>query len=155
MNRQPGIGNVAAGVMAALVVPAILAAQTATQVVNFRVDAVSQLAVSGAPAPLVVSAAIAGDAPTSSTASTTTYAVTTNETNQKIVASINQAMPAGVSLEVTLGAPAGASSVGSVALATASADVVTGISSIASTALPITYRLNASVSAGVSSSTRT
>ena len=33
------------------------AAQTATQVVNFRVDAVSQLAVSGNPAPLIVSAA--------------------------------------------------------------------------------------------------
>jgi len=131
------------------------AAQTATQVVNFRVDPVNQLAVSGNPAPLVISASIAGENPTSATASTTTYAISTNESNQKIVASLDQSLPSGIGLEVTLAAPNGASSRGATALATAGTDVVTGISATASSALPITYRLNAAVSAGVSSATRT
>ena len=129
--------------------------QTATQVVNIRVDAVSQLSVSGNPAALVVSAAIAGQSPTNASASTTTYAISTNESNQKIVASLNQSMPAGTELEVTLAAPSGASSRGATALATAGADVVTGISTIASSALPITYRLSASVSASVTNTART
>jgi len=131
------------------------AAQTATQVVNFRVDAVSQLAVSGNPAPLVVNMAIAGQEPTSASASTTTYAISTNELNQKIVASINQDMPSGTNLEVALAAPAGAASRGTVALATAGTDVVTGISTTATSALPITYRLSASATAHVVSTART
>lgn len=131
------------------------AAQQATQVVHFRVDAVNQLAVSGNPAPLIVSAAIAGEAPTSATASTTTYAISTNEVNQKIVASLDQPLPAGIGLEVTLAAPTGASSRGATTLATSGSDVVTGIAPIASSALPITYRLNATVSAPVTSVTRT
>jgi hypothetical protein len=131
------------------------AAQTATQVVNFRVDPVSHLAVSGNPAPLIVSAAVAGGTPTASTASNTTYSISTNELNQKIVASLNQPLPPGIDLEVTLGAPAGASSRGAIPLATAAADLVTGISTTASSALPMTYRLTAAVTASVTSATRT
>ncbi|HEX7938307.1 MAG TPA: hypothetical protein VF483_04895, partial [Gemmatimonadaceae bacterium] len=143
----------AARVLAGLVVLGIASgeatAQQATQVVHFRVDAVSQLAVSGNPAPLVVSAAIAGQSPASATASTTTYAISTNESNQKIVASLDQQMPSGTNLEVTLAAPTGASSRGAVALATSGADLVTGISTTAASDLPITYRLSASVNAVV------
>ena len=141
--------------LAALVVARSTSAQTATQVVHFRVDPVNQLAVSGNPAPLVVSAAIAGAAPTSVSASTSTYAISTNESNQKIVASLDQSLPLGLGLHVQLAAPAGATSRGSVALATAAADVVTGISSTASSALAITYSLDASHIAGVTSATRT
>lgn len=146
---------VLAGMTALVVAAGNATGQTATQVVNFRVDAVSQLSVSGNPAPLVVSAAIAGQSPTSALASTTTYAISTNESNQKIVVSLDQSMPAGTNLEVTLAAPSGASSRGATALATSGADVVTGISAIASSALPITYRLSASPSASVSSASRT
>lgn len=144
-----------AALAALVVIAGDAAGQQATQVVNFRVDAVSQLAVSGNPAPLVVSAAVAGQGPVSALGSTTTYAISTNESNQKIVASLDQAMPSGVDLEVTLAAPGGASSRGAVALATAGADVVTGISATAASALPITYRLSASVSADVTSTART
>jgi len=131
------------------------AAQTATQVVHFRVDAVNQLAVSGNPAPLVVSVAVAGQSLTSASGSTTTYAISTNESNQKIVASLDQPLPSGLGLHVQLAAPAGATSKGSVALATAAADVVTGISATTSSALMITYSLDASPVAGVTSATRT
>ena len=122
-------------------------AQTATQVVRFQVNAVSQIAVTGNPSPMVINSATAGSAPTAVTSAGTRYAVTTNETNQKITASIDQPLPSGVSLEVNLAPPTGAASAGNVSLSTASADVVTGISNTASTALPITYRLVATPSA--------
>ena len=130
-------------------------AQTATQVVRFQVNAISQIAVSGTTAPLIINSASAGLAPTSVTSSGSTYAVSTNELNQKITASVNQAMPAGVTLEVSLAAPGGAASAGSVALGTTNSDVVTGISSLTASALPITYRLSATPVAQFSASTRT
>jgi hypothetical protein len=131
-------------------------AQTATQVVTFSVVPVNRVAVSGAPAPMLINSAVAGQAPTSVSADGGTWAVTTNEANKKITASVNQALPAGVSLEVSLAAPSGASSPGSVALGTAASDVVGGISSLNAAALPITYRLTASPGAQVSgAATRT
>ena len=131
-------------------------AQTATQVVTFSVVPVNRVAVSGAPAPLTIGSAVAGQAPSSVTADGGTWAVTTNEPNKKITASVDQALPGGMSLEVSLAAPAGASSPGSVALGTSATDVVTGISTLNAAALPITYRLTASPGAPVSgASTRT
>jgi len=118
-------------------------AQTATQVVRFQVNAVNQIAVSGNPMPMVINSATPGSIPTTVVATGTTYAITTNETNQKISASLDRAMPAGVTLEVALAAPASAASLGTVPLSTGAADVVTGISSVAASALPITYRLSA------------
>ena len=128
----------------ALMPHARLSAQTATQLVQFQVNAINQIGVSGNPAPLVVSTATAGSAPTSVTAGGSSYAITTNEANKKITASIDQALPAGVQLEVSLDAPSGAASVGQVVLTTAPADVVTGISAISAASLAITYRLSAS-----------
>ena len=118
-------------------------AQTATQLVRFQVNAINQIAVSGSPAPLIISSATAGSAPVSATANGSSYSITTNETNQKITASIDQALPSGVTLDITLAAPAGAASVGLVPLSTSDADLVTGISSTAASALPIVYRLSA------------
>jgi len=104
----------------------------------------------GNPSPLVINSATAGSAPTSVTASGTSYAITTNEANQKIAASLDQALPSGVTLEVALAAPGGATSAGNVALSTAASDVVTGISSVAASSLPITYRLSATAQAQMS-----
>lgn len=148
---------VVVGAAAAIVAPIVSAsAQTASQIVRFQVNAVNQLAVSGNPSALVVNTASAGAAPTAATSSGTSYAITTNETNQKITASIDQAMPSGVSLELNLAAPSGAASAGNVPLNTAAADVVTGISNTAAASLPITYRLVATPAADVTGpSTRT
>jgi hypothetical protein len=125
-------------------------AQSATQVVRFQVNAINQIGVNGSPAPLVISTATAGLGPTSVTAGGSSYAITTNESNQKITASLDQSLPSGVMLEVALGAPAGAASAGEVALGTAAADVVTGISATAAAALPITYRLSATATVQMS-----
>jgi hypothetical protein len=125
-------------------------AQTATQVVRFQVNAVNQLAVTGNPAPLVINSATAGSAPAPVIGAGTSYGITTNEVNQKITASIDQPMPSGVQLEVSLAAPTGAASAGAVLLGTAGADVVTGISSTSAASLPITYRLSATSSVHMS-----
>jgi len=140
---RPWLLALSGGTIAWMLVARAANAQTATQVVRFQVNAVSQIGVTGGPAALVIGSAVAGSAPTSVTASGTSYAITTNELNQKITASLDQALPAGVTLEVALAAPDGATSAGSVALTTAGADVVTGISRTVASSLPITYRLSA------------
>ena len=147
--------NLAAALAMLATIPAVDAgAQTATQVVHFQVNAVNQIAVSGSPA-LAITSAVAGSGLTSVTSTGSSYAITTNEANQKITASIDQPMPAGVTLEVQMGAPGGALSSGTVQLGTAGADVVTGITATASSALPITYRLNAGTQVQLGPTART
>ncbi|MCX5767923.1 MAG: hypothetical protein NTZ43_11955, partial [Gemmatimonadetes bacterium] len=79
-------------------------AQTATQTVTFQVDAINQISVSGSPS-LLINAATTGSAPTSATATGSTYSVTTNQSSAKITGSIASAMPTGLTLSVTLAAP--------------------------------------------------
>jgi hypothetical protein len=102
---------------------------------------------------LDILAAVAGSAPTSVTSAGNTWAVTCNQTGAKITASIGVAMPAGVTLSATLGAPAGAASAGIKALSTAAVDVVTGITKLNASALTLTYQLDATSAAGVITST--
>ena len=128
------------------------AAQTATQTVTFQVDAINQVGVTGSPT-LDINAAVAGNAPTSVTSAGNTWAVTCNQTGAKITASIGVAMPAGVTLSATLGAPAGATSAGIKSLSTAAADMVTGITKLNASALALTYQLDATAAAGVITST--
>lgn len=123
------------------------ASAQATQDVSFEVQAISELSFSGSPS-LVISAATAGSAPTSASASAT-YAVTTNETNRKITAQLDADMPAGVTLLVTLAAPAGATSAGAVSLGTTPVDVVTGIGTLNASGLGVSYSLTATSAAGV------
>jgi len=126
-------------------------AQTATQTVTFQVDAINQIAFTGSPS-LVVNTATAGANPSAATASAN-WAVTTNQTGAKITASIGSAMPAGVTLSVNLGAPAGATSAGAQALSTTAVDLVTGITKVAQGSLGVTYSLSATAAAGVVAST--
>ena len=122
-------------------------AQSATQDVSFEVQAINELAFTGSPS-LVISTATAGGAPASATANAT-YAVTTNQTHRTITAGPRSARPAGVTLSVSLAAPAGASSAGTVSLGTAAQDVVTGIGTVSGSGLDVTYTLSATAAAGV------
>ncbi|MEP7001069.1 MAG: hypothetical protein ABI969_11365 [bacterium] len=131
-----------------------LSAQTATQTVTFSVVSMSRAAISGPASPMTVKSPRAERAPTSASMSSTNYAITTNESNQKISASLDAPMPAGVSLAVKLTAPAGAASRGSTHLGTSGVDVVTGISAVSATALPILYTLNAKTDAAVAPASR-
>jgi hypothetical protein len=107
------------------------------------------LLVSGSPAPLVVSAAVAGSAPVSVTNSSTTYTIALALGSHKLTGQINAGMPTGTTLSVTLAAPPGATSQGAVALSTTPHDLVTNISLVAATTRAITYRFSATSAAGV------
>lgn len=126
-------------------------AQTSTQIVTFQVNAINQIAFAGTPS-LVVSTATAGSNPSSATDASATWAVTTNQTGAKVTASINTNMPAGLTLSVALGAPAGTTSIGN-SLSTTAVDLVTGITKLAQGSLGVTYTLDATAVAGVVAST--
>ena len=137
--------------MALLSAASVAQAQTSNQNVTFQVNAVNQIAVAGSPS-LTVNTATAGSAPTAATASAT-WAVTTNQSNAKVTASLDSDMPSGLTLSVNMGAPTGASSAGATDLSSASVDLVTGITKLAQGALSIGYSLSATTAAGVVSST--
>ncbi|MBL7050513.1 MAG: hypothetical protein ISR96_13445, partial [Nitrospira sp.] len=130
---------------------AALAANTATQTVTFQVTAINEMAVSGNPAAMIINSATAGSAPTAVTDSTTTYDITTNETAKKITGQITTGgnMPSGVTLETNLTAPTGGSSAGYTSLSTTAADLVTSIDTLAESSKVISYRLSATIGAGV------
>jgi hypothetical protein len=123
-------------------------AQTANQTVTFAVNAVNQIAFAGSPS-LTITTAVAGSAPTSVTDATASWAVTTNQSNAKITASIPTAMGTGLTLSSSLAAPAGATSAGFQALGTVAVDLVTVITKLAQGSLGVTYKLDATAAAGV------
>ena len=135
---------------AALLVAAAPAAQaqTATQTVTFAVNAINQIAFTGAPS-LTIITAVAGSSPTSVTDVSAAWAVTTNQTGAKITASIPTVMPAGLTLSGNLVAPTGGTSAGFQALGTVAADMVTGITKLAQGSLGVAYKLDATPAAGV------
>jgi outer membrane lipopolysaccharide assembly protein LptE/RlpB len=134
--------------LTAAVAPSIASAQTATQTVTFAVNAINQISATGSPS-LTVTTATAGSQPTDATDASSTWAVTTNQSNAKISASIPTAMPAGLTLSVNLVAPAGASSAGLTALGIVAVDLVTAITKVAQNGLTATYQLSATAAAGV------
>lgn len=128
---------------------AAMAANTDQQTVTYEVQAINEISVSGDPAALIVSAATAGSQPDAATDATTTYSITTNQSNRKITGAINTAMPANTTLSITLAAPTGGSSAGPVNLTALAADLVTGISTLAESAKQISYSFTALTTAGV------
>lgn len=142
-----------AALVAALVATgSAFASDTTTQTVTFEVSAINEISVSGNPGALTVSTATAGSAPNAVSDASSSYAITTNETNRKITAAIDTAMPAGVTLTVSLAAPTGATSAGAVTLGTVAQDAVTGISTVNESGNTITYGLSATAAAGVQAS---
>lgn len=143
---------------AALALMTLAVAGTAgaqTQTINFSVAAINQLALSGNTVTLNIVSAAAGSNPTQATDNASTWAVTTNQSGAKISASLNSDMPSGLTLQVSLGAPAGATSAGALTLSSASVDLVTGVSQVAANGLAMNYTLDATPAAGVTSGTRT
>lgn len=121
-----------------------------TQSVTIEVKPISKITVTGNPGPLLINDAIPGSNLSSVTDDNTKYSVTTNLDNMKIVASINDRMPAGTKLMVKLSSTKAASA-GYVDLSSAlePVDVVTGISraSEANQSISYTFAANADVSA--------
>lgn len=128
---------------------AVWGGEVATQAVTFDFQEINEIEVTGSPN-LTISSAIAGQQPQDATDSSSVCAVTTNGTNKRITASIDTAMPAYVTLKVNVAAPSGSGTSQSyVTLSTSATNVVTGISHVADSNCAATYKLSATVDAGV------
>ena len=103
------------------------------------------------PSTLTISSATAGSQPNSHT-QTAQYSVTVAGTRMKITGYADTPLPAGVTLTISLVAPSGAVSLGTVTLTTSAQDLVRYIPAGTYTSLTVTYTLSATVSAGVVSS---
>jgi hypothetical protein len=123
-------------------------AQTGTTAVTFTFQAIDEIAVAGSPT-LIINSAVAGQQPQPVINTSSTYSISTNGTNKRITAGINTQMPANTTLEIQLTAPGSGTSTGYKTLSTVAADVVTGISHVASASKTITYRFSATTAAGV------
>lgn len=115
------------------------ASVTASAVVQFSVNRIAVMSVSGNPENLKINTPPAGNAPSHCDNNATYYNVTTNTSGQKISASIDADMPKGTALTVSLRAPVGAVSLGTKALKTEPQTLVIGVGNIAQQRLRITY----------------
>lgn len=127
------------------------ASDTAMATVTYTIGSIDSITVSGNPGTLVINSSTAGSGPDSATDSSTTYAVTTNNSVREVTAALTSNMPLGVTLTVDLVAPTGATSQGATSLSTTSASLVTGIGNLSQASLGITYVLSATVAAAQTS----
>lgn len=111
-----------------------------TQTLTIEVKPITRLSVTGNPSPLMINDAVPGSDLLSVSDDNTKYNLTTNLDNMKIVASINNRMPAGTKLMVRLYSSK-ATSTGSVDLsgALSPVDVVTGLSKASDMNQTISY----------------
>ena len=130
-----GALGLAVGVTFGATLRPLAAQQTASQLVIFRVLPASHAAV----APVTKPMSLQGDR----SESHSSWSIATNQSDRKILASLDRALPRGSSLVVSLTAPAGATSAGAVVLDTVATDVVTGIPVTAQSELPLRYTVSA------------
>lgn len=129
-------------------------AQTATQDLTINIQAINKIAVSGGAHTLTINTATAGNAPDDATW-TTSWAITTNQSTMKVTASIGTDMPSGTTLILNMGQPTAATSAGNVVLEGSAKDIVTGITKLNESSLPLTYTVQATAAAGVQSISKT
>ncbi len=131
---------------------------TDTAEVTYEVESITQLNLSGA-ANVKIVAGIAGQGLPSVTDSIgVTYDITNNagDGSKRLVGRINTAMPANTVLSVNVTAPSGAVSAGFVALTATDQDLVTGIDNVNQAGVAMSFKLDATVAAGViASATKT
>lgn len=128
------------------------------QDVVVSVSAINELSVSASAVTLVVGGSTAGASDADATDASTSFAITTNASGQKITAALSAPYAAGLSLDLELAAPAGATATRRT-LGTAAQDVLTGITRVAASGLTMTYTATALAStaatAGTGGETRT
>ena len=113
---------------------------TAAQRVTLEVKPISKISVAGNPSHLSIKDESRGSDPTSISDENPTYSLSTNVGNMKIVASINDRMPAGTKLMIKLASSKSASAgVVDLSNATAPVNVVTGIGKGVETDQTISY----------------
>lgn len=119
----------------------------ADQYLQMEIMAINTIMVSGNPDKMTIDYAEPGQDPRPATDSSTTYSLSTNGNNKKIVGSLNINMPQYTQLSVALYAPQGAQSAGEQILNTTPKDLVTGISKQKANGLRILYEFSAGIEA--------
>src|SRR5688572_9605161 len=110
----------------------------------------NSLTVSGNPPLMRINSAVAGSQPIAITTATTTYTVIVSTGGtRRITGRLDAAMPPGTTVTVSLAAPAGATSLGAVALDLTERDLVISIPRPTIATLTITYQFSATAGAGV------
>jgi len=120
-----------------------------TQSVTIEVKPITRIAVNGNPTPLIINDAVPGLPLTTVSDNSTKYSLVTNLDQMKIVASIDNPMPAGTRLLIHLSSSKAASA-GAVDLSSARApvDVVRGIGRGSDTDQSISYTFAADAAVG-------
>lgn len=130
-------------------------AQSANQLVTLEVKVVNKITISGPVSLLIDDVVPAGDALQAVSNSATSYNIIHNGSAAgKITASINSALPSGITLELTLASTLGTSAgIKDISDATVAIDVVDGINKGKDADQMITYDFSATPEAGVFAST--
>lgn len=120
-----------------------------TQVlVTMGVTSINEIACYGNPPDLVIYVARPGMQPVSSIDNSCSYAITTNNNNQKITAQIDQEMPPFTAFTICMDAPLGGVSTGVVPMTTCAQDIVTNIPATAESGMMLCYEFSAEARAG-------
>jgi len=130
------------------------AANTAGQNITVNINNINVMTVnSGSVSISPGTVPLAGAPVEPGTDSSSTYSLSTNGTNMKITASLDQNMPEGSTLSATLEPPKSGSSPGAVALSITPATIVSGITRTFDRSRKITYMLT--IGPGIKTSTFT
>jgi len=113
---------------------------TATQNINITVSTINEISLSTNDVNLIVNAPSGGSTLDKVSDSTTTLSYSTNETNQKITATLDKSLPIGLTLLVEATSTSG-NSEGQVMLEDRAVDVITGLSNVSESGETVTYTL--------------
>jgi len=119
----------------------VLAGNIAQQKITYQIDPINEISINGGSNAL----AISFDKDSQNSSGTANWAISTNETNKRVVGILDADLPPGVELYVELEAPKASLSNGSVSLSTNPQDLVTGINRVAQDNLKIGYKLTAEI----------
>ena len=114
-----------------------VAGNVAQQVIRYRVDPINEISINGGSNSLVIDI----NRDTRKTIGSAFWAITTNETDKRVVGSLDADMPPGIELLLELEAPQGAVSKGSVRLSTDPQGLVANISRVAQGDLKVKYKV--------------
>ena len=116
------------------------------QNVEITVNPINELIVSNSDVALSINSASAGSDPVAATDTSTTMSYTTNQSDKKITAVLNNPYSTGLTLEVEVESDSGTSQ-DPVPLSTTAVDVITDLSNAADAEQQITYTASATVEA--------
>lgn len=121
------------------------------QEVSLGIPVFKFIKISGDPRDLVLKMGAPGSNPDPVSDNSTSYAITVNENNLAIFASLDENMPTGTELALELKAPTGAVSQGFKKLSTSPVVVVDDVDAVSESGMRITYKLSANAQAEASS----